>query len=558
MTADDVRARLESDFHRGLLTASYQSILGRLQQDGYFPESLTGAYPGMYPRTVGALVRLLLETGQLDKAEKILDYCFTAVLENDLDRLPHIIGTAEPVRVPIRDINSTGCFDRRTHFAQMGMGLGAAQSFKAIDKPLLAVEIYASALVDALPFRVTIKDATGATVFSDDIAIKKKITSEWARIDFETPVKLKPSQTYRIEFRSINDRAVPILYAGAKPAGDIFKTAYTLGRDGSETPNNDVAITIIFDYGEPVYTEKLGRIGIISSSDQIDGQAHVIMAWAMLARKRGGMTEFANRTYDMAAKLMNRTTESPYLSFDTGWRCQPGLVCNTHLEHSRDGQFWHAYDFLSQSFVASALENMIQVAASRGDHKHVELWTARLAALNKNIAGNMTRDFNGKRIYFEMLLPSGKEPVPFEGIGWLNLAPIPAGWKTVDEQIFRDTIDTWHEVAVLDWDGPCMYSNDWLPDGMKDVFGRQHSRQIIGKVIGWDLVYCLQNKQYSRVCDMLDFLEQINTPPIYAEAFFLTDDGKWVLNDPGNGEQICWLTWGMTVMRQELGLPALP
>lgn len=397
-TLETVKKKLDSPFHRELLGKTYESIRSRVEPDGYFPESLTGKYPGMFPRVSAPLVRIFLDTGDPELAERIVSYCIQGMLDNDMERIPHVIG-------PRADSN-----------------------------------------------------------------------------------------------------AIPL----------------------------------------------------VDGDDQIDGQAHLILGWALLAQHRG-RTPYEDISYPIVAKLLDRSTTEPYLSENTGWRIHSGLVRNINLEHSRDGQFWDTYDFLTQSFVASALENTIPIAARRGDTQHAHLWTERLAFLNKNIAENMTRDFEGKRIYLEMVLPTGGEPKPFPGIGWLNLAPIPSGWKSVDATLFKNTIDAWHRVAQIEWDGPKVTSSDWLPEGQKDRFGKQQSDQIIGKVLGWEMLYCLRAGEYARICDALDFLERINTHELLSEAF--TYDAvtrEWRQHDPGNGEQACWWTWCMTVMRNEVGLPRIP
>ncbi len=398
IAVEHVKARLESPFHRNLLRNTYDSIRGRIQPDGYFQESLTGAYDGMFPRVSAPLVRIFIDTGEPELAERVVSYCIQGMLDNGMERIPHVIGPRAESQV----------------------------------------------------------------------------------------------------------------------------------------------------------------IPLIDGDDQIDGQAHVILAWALLALHRD-RTPFEDFSYPVIAQLLDRSTTEPYLSENTGWRIHPGLVRNINLEHSRDGQFWDTYDFLTQSFVASALEHMIPVAARRGDREHEHLWTERLAFLNKNIAENMVRDFEGERIYLEMLLPTGREPEPFPGIGWLNLAPIPSGWKSVDATLFKNTIDAWHRVAPIRWNGPNIPSSDWLPQGHKDRFGKQQSDQVIGKVIGWDIVYCLRAHEYDRVCNWLDFLEQVNTHSLLAEAFsYDAETGQWKQHDPGNGEQACWWTWCMTVLRKEVGLSPLP
>jgi hypothetical protein len=159
----------------------------------------------------------------------------------------------------------------------------------------------------------------------------------------------------------------------------------------------------------------------------------------------------------------------------------------------------------------------------------------------------MVRQLDDKPVYAEMLLPTGKKPEIFPGLGWLNLAPIPSGWTGFDPAIFRNTLDAWHQRATINWGGPTVTACDWLPEG--------HTNQTYGKMLGWDLIATLRAGDYGRVVDMLDFLEQINTAPLYAEIFnWHPTEQCWKLRDAGNGEQAAWLSWAMLVIRREAGL----
>ena len=404
MAERQIRRRLSSPFHERLLRSTYDSITARVEPYGFFRESVTGAYDGMFARTIGALGRLFLQTGEEDKLEKVIDYCLSAMIAKHMERIPHVI-------------------DNRN------------------------------------------------------------------------------------------------LASGS-------------------------------------HQKRRESIPIISDIDQIDGQAHVILVWAMLAKSRG-LTEFEERTYPVIAKLMNRSITPPYLASRS--LTNPGLICNTNLEHSRERRMWHAFDFLTQSFVASALENMISVAERRGDRRHAGLWSHRLQFLSESVTKKMTRKSRGKRIYMEMLLPTDRGPEPFPGLGWLNLAPIPSGWKGVDPDIFRNTIETWHRVARIDWEGPRATSSDWLPEGHRDNEGRQMSNEVIGKVLAWDLVYCFETGDYESVSEMLDFIKEVNADGLYAESFrYEANTKRWCQTDPGNGEQAGWWCWAMMVLREKLGLPTLP
>ena len=399
MDRDHVRARLATPFHEGLLRRTYESIRDRLEPDGYFPESLTGTYAGMFPRTCGPLARLLMDTGESAMAERAIHYCIQGMLDNGLDRIPHVI-------------------DRR--------------------------------------------DASG-------------------------------------------------------------------------------------------------RIPLRCDEDQVDGQAHIIQAWALLAEQRG-RTPYEDLSYPCVADLLDRATRSPYfLPGPTGGRDLPGLVRNPNLEHSRDAHFWDAYDLLTQSFVAAALERMIPIATRRSDTRHAHDWAATLARLNANVDTHMTRQFEGRRIYLELRLPTAGATEPFPGLGWINLAPVAADWQSVDPVILDHTIATWRRVARIDWSGPTAVACEWLPQGHTDAQGRRQFDAVIGKALGWDMLYAMRHDQHDYLCQTLDFLEQVNHHALFAEAFrYDAATGQWHLNDPGNGEQACWWVWAMMRVRTQAGLTRLP
>ncbi len=383
----EIRTKLESTFHRQQAVSGHAHILGRIESSGYLQESLTGAYKGMFPRTLGGLGRCLQTTGHLPAILPAVDYCLAAMDHADLERMPHVIGQ----------------------------------------------------------------------------------------------------------------------------------------------PNPD---------GSPSFVDEV---------DQIDGQAHVILAWALAA---AGIPGAAAKGFPAMARLMDRSTTGPYLGSHTRWRCQPGLVLNTHLEHSREGQYWMCYDILTQSFISAALERMIQVAGGLGRDDCVARWSERLAFLGKRIETALIREVDGRRVYIEMLLPTGREPAVADVFGWLQLAPIAAGWEGCDATVLADTVRAWQSRATMP--DSRMAMSDWTPDGP--------GREIYAKVLGWELVFAARHQQWDRIAAILDFVEQVNGAELISEVFTRDDSsvGRWRLRDRGNGEQLVWFIWGLCETRRLLGLEALP
>ena len=203
---------------------------------------------------------------------------------------------------------------------------------------------------------------------------------------------------------------------------------------------------------------------------------------------------------------------------------------------------------------------MIPIARRHNDERRAAFWADRLAFIIESIGVNMIRDLDGIPIYYEMLLPTGRAPVPYPGLSWLNLAPIPADWTGVDPTLFSNTVETWRRLARIEWDGPRVTGADWLPEGEIDhTSGKRLSNTVIGKFLGWEMIYCFNTGRYEDICDRLDFLEQVNEHELLAEFITYDPESKtWDMTDPGNGEQACWWVWAMIVVRKAAGLPPLP
>jgi len=294
---------------------------------------------------------------------------------------------------------------------------------------------------------------------------------------------------------------------------------------------------------------------LLGAEDQIDGQAHVIMAWARLALKRGA-TPFEDRTYPVMSELMDRTLDFPYffyLQSQPDWATNIRLIQNVNFEHSREGRFWHCFDLLSQSFVGAAADAMIAVAKRRGDTEHVERWTRLLAVLRTGIQQNLTRDVDGKQVYLEMRLPDGAGGVPFTAMGWVNLSPVAAQWEALDHQTLVNTVEVLrNKLRRPDPLNPGLHylTIEFNPDG-------SCAKSVVGKGVGWDIDYARKENDWTHIGDWLDFLTANHSKPVFMEQMNLVD-GKWVLGDEGNGEQCSWWCWAIARLRKEVGLPATP
>lgn len=408
-----VKEELSSDFFETLYSNTYYNLLDRIESDGFLQESQTGQYDGMYARTVGAMVPLLIETGELMHAEHLVNCVFDAMITNGMTRIPHVL-------------------DRKQY----------------LDKPADSVDN---------PYR------------------------------------------------------------------------------------------------------------IIGRTDQIDGQAHVILAWATLALYRGE-TNFENRTWRIAAALMDRSVDKPY--FGLGEKdAIPDLIYNYAFEHSR--LIPSNYNLLTQCFVGAALESMIAVARRRSEVDAASRWQAKLDTLRAGIRKHFVQNIDGKDVYYELLLNENNTHIPFYGMGWVNLSPMAAQWEPLSHDV---TVNTVSELRrnMQTWNGIKWMPTDSWPNG--EFYG-----QMIGKGIAWEIEYATHEKEWSRLSEIFAMLRIIqHQHPLYMENAYLTngssqdiytltkvelknlEQGVWKVVDPGNGEQVAWWCLAMARLRKQMQLPVVP
>lgn len=308
---------------------------------------------------------------------------------------------------------------------------------------------------------------------------------------------------------------------------------------------------------------------LISDEPQIDGQAHVLLAWARLALHRGH-TPFEDQTWPLVKTLMSRTSDREHL--ETGrWSVETGLVRNISFEHSREGRRWDVWDLLTQSFVGAALTDMIRVARRRGENKLAQAWQIKRNLLQEGIRKNLTTVRNTRdTTYLEMRLPDGNGGMPYSGMGWVTLSPIAAQWEGLNHAILQNTVRTMQQTMQQTTQGITWMPTDGYPDG-------RLSNEVVGKGIAWEMEYASAEKDYSRLSQLFALIKVVNASmPVYMEGGWLSGSNHkqsdhltaqeigamgqttWQIKDAGNGEQTAWWCWAMARLRKKAGLSAEP
>ena len=287
--------------------------------------------------------------------------------------------------------------------------------------------------------------------------------------------------------------------------------------------------------------------GQIEMSDQIDGQASILLDWAHYARQANDPA-FVSSTYAQVAGLMDASLQPPY--FVPAF----GLIRNSHLEHYREERFWDTYDILTQSYVAEALTEMIRVAKSRGDAAHASSWQNDESILERAIAQRMTWNLYGQKVYAEMFEDRSLSQV-YLGLSEFNFGPTAAGWEGVDSMTYDRTIAALLRYGSFTWDGHRVISIGFTK-GIDPV------PITSGKSLAWQLLYFAQKGYWKQVGQTLSFIkdeqQRNNEPRVYETSQVkVSPAGYNIFNGAGNGEQTVWVLYALHEVAKRSGATAL-
>ncbi|MHB0997597.1 MAG: hypothetical protein ACYC27_00005 [Armatimonadota bacterium] len=552
VTITDLSNKLQSPFIDELYKRTYQSILDRVEDDGFFQESVNGAYIGMFPRTVGGLVSLFMETGETEKARKVVDIVLKSAKANNMHRCPHVMDRRQTENAPIPAPGVIVSGNHSIALYKLDSGFSGAQKFVAPSKPVVAAEAWISSGYSGKgSLRCSISESYTNTSEVASVEIPKSKTSEsgnWTRFKFSSSVKLTPGKEYYLHIKSTGD-AQCIWWGSAGNIGNPLAGGY--GHDPKpekwlDNPDHITAFAI--DTGDLKH-KRMISYPIISRMDQLDGNFHVLTAWAMVALNTDNK-KWERDTYPQVVDMVNTAVDWPYLPPQID-RVTPGLIHNFCLEHSREGRYWDTWDILTQSWACRGLRLLSKVADRRGDTVNAKRWADAYTAIERAIRSKLTMEVDGKLVYAEMRLPNGGDGTIFGGLSWVNLSPVQAQWDGADPEILKNTVHTLRNKAAMNWHGRTVTGVQWT------IANNFVDPQVIGKGVGWDIAYAVQEKNYGVITNWLEFIEAENYTTLYAEAFNLID-GKTVIQDPGNGEQVSWWCWGIAKARKAAGLTAAP
>lgn len=303
--------------------------------------------------------------------------------------------------------------------------------------------------------------------------------------------------------------------------------------------------------GEVSYFEDGTFVQWVGTDDQIDGRAHIILAFVRLCLVINDK-EFENKYYDLIKTELKSCLDQPYFYYQPGmveWSCTNlGLIFNCSFEHSRENRRWSAFDLLSQNFIGASTDEMIKLAKRRNDNKFESFLKLRLDVLKNSIDIYMTRIVNGKKVYLEMRLPDSNYGKEYKGMGWVCYSSIPAQWEALDRKVLQNTIELLREKLYIHDPENENINFTTLEFDEKDNI----TYSVIGKSMGWDIEYCRQERQYDKIMNWFKFLNKYHSDSDVLMEQINLIDRKWIKADCGNGEQCVWWCLAIARLRNEL------
>lgn len=196
-----------------LYDATYQTMIDRLNQDGYAQTSITGAYPGMFVRDASIQVMAHIAQGDMDAAMRILKYMAAYHKEIGAAHAIHIMNSLNDdylydsvVGEKVLAAISNGANGQSV--TQMGHDTAlfkivlpnnqAAQTFSVPFDTITEIAISLEVSATAGTLHLLIGNAAGDNSVADLDFDISKITKDgkWVKLMFDEPVSVVPNQTY--------------------------------------------------------------------------------------------------------------------------------------------------------------------------------------------------------------------------------------------------------------------------------------------------------------------------------------------------------------------------
>ncbi|MBR3844902.1 MAG: endonuclease/exonuclease/phosphatase family protein, partial [Clostridia bacterium] len=273
---------------------------------------------------------------------------------------------------------------------------------------------------------------------------------------------------------------------------------------------------------------------------------HSWYLFATQAPKTAQNKAYIEGSYDMVKKFANYYLDNGYLhdKYD--------LLFNESLEHSRDGDYWQAYDLLTNVYASQALHEMADYFKT-SDPANAKKWEDAASKIVAGVHKNLVTEIDGKIMYAELIgktaTTAANDPNAedkfVQGFSWVNLAPMGCDWYAADPEILENTYQLYMQY------GSCRYYRKYQ---MLDVFTKFNGRPIvrgnhvIGKGLAWEMMYCKKMGYDERLAVLTAFVEEYSED-MYRETWVYSGGGS----DTANQEHASWMLVANKLVYPQLG-----
>jgi hypothetical protein len=135
----------------------------------------------------------------------------------------------------------------------------------------------------------------------------------------------------------------------------------------------------------------------------------------------------------------------------------------------------------------------------------------------------------------------------YNGISWVNFAPVAAEWYGMDLEIMKNTYEIYKKhagIKMLGFDG--LATDAFL--GTDEI-----RRELIGKGVAWELMFCKMIGDTERIEEIVA-LELATSKKYKLNVYPESWTSPHTVSDPGNQEHCAWQVYAMSIVFPELTL----
>lgn len=367
-----------------------------------------------------------------------------------------------------------------------------------------------------------------------------------------------------------------------KPAAEAVLTYYKEKVYDEENPTP----TLLSDGNQAKVKGTASYVGLVSNVNPLDDKeqtetsylyVYVWLKFAEYAPYTPENDDFLKRSYPVVKKFADYFFTQEYLNYGgTYYNSELKLLLNANLEHTRvdakEGAFtsrggsgmWECYDLLTNVFASQALYMLSEYAATQDDDKtYSALCLERAENLRKGINENLTVEFDGKKIYAELIhaerYHSGKSDYLLEGLSYINYSPVGADWYGIDDDIMKNTVSKYQQYADVEFkckpENPCYDSgvkyylpaqayyinNSYYTTGVVSgtTVGRYSGTHTSGRLMAWTLLACGRYGDYARMSSLFLYIGRHSYKGYYPETWQPED----AMSDMANQLMASWMVY---------------